>query len=96
MNIKIWPVMTSLILSILIPYAMELVNRIIYRKDGESLQKTFYKGISGCKASIIRGILELGTLPDKAYTMLNAIVKTTYRMCKSKKHLLEWLMMNII
>ena len=90
MNIKIWPVMTSLILSILIPYVMELVNRIIYRKDGESLQKTFYKGISGCKGSIIRGLLELGTLPDKAYTMVNAIVKTTYRMCKSKKHLLEW------
>ena len=89
-NVKIWPVMTILILSILIPYVMELVNKIIYKKSEESLQKTFYKGFSGCKASIIRGILELGTLPDKAYMMLNAIIKTTYRMCKSKKHLLEW------
>ena len=90
MNIRIWPVMTILILSIIIPYVMELVNRIVYKKSGERLQKTFYKGISGCKASIIRAILELGTLPDKAYTMINAIIKTTYRMCKSKKHLLEW------
>ena len=87
---KIWPVITILILSIVIPYVVELVNRIIYKKSEESIQKTFYKGFSGCKASIIRGILELGALPDKAYTMINALVKTTYRMCKSKKHLLEW------
>ena len=87
---KIWPVMIILILSILISYVMELVNKIIYKKSEESIQKTFYKGFSGCKASIIRGILELGALPDKAYTMINALVKTTYRMCKSKKHLLEW------
>ena len=89
-NVKIWPVMTVLILSILIPYIMELVNRIIYKKSGESIQKTFYKGITGPKASILRAILELGALPDKAYTMLNAFIKTIYRMYKSKKHLLEW------
>ena len=53
-------------------------------------QRTFYKSISGTKASIIRGILELGLIPDKAYTNLKAITKTLYRMFKSKKHLLEW------
>ena len=29
-------------------------------------------------------------LPDKAYTNINAIVKTIYRLLVSKKHLLEW------
>src|SRR5699024_7259888 len=35
-------------------------------------------------------VLEIGTLPDKAFTMIKAISKTIYRMCFSKKHLLEW------
>ena len=90
LQIEIWPAMSIFILSIIIPYIIEIANRIIYRKNGESIQKTFNKNISGLKASIIKGILDLGTLPDKSCTMINAIIKTTYRMCKSKKHLLEW------
>ena len=89
-TIKIWPLMTIAILSIIIPSVMEIVNRIIYKKDGETYQRTFNKGITGIKASVIRGILEIGLLPDKAYTMFSSIMKTIYRMCFSKKHLLEW------
>ncbi len=89
-NIKIWPLMTIAILSIIIPSVMEIVNRIIYKKDGETYQRTFNKGITGIKASVIRGILDIGLLPDKAYTMFSSIMKTIYRMCFSKKHLLEW------
>ena len=87
---KIWPLMTVVILSIIIPSVMELINRIVYRKDGESLQRTFYKSISGIKGSAVRAVLELGAIPDKAWTMVEAISKTIYRMCISKKHLLEW------
>ena len=75
-NIQVWPLMTITILSIIIPSVIEIINRIIYRKDGESMQKTFYKSISGIKASLIRGILEIGTLPDKAYTLTVAIIKS--------------------
>ena len=89
-NVSIWPVMTTIITSVLIASIIELVNKIVYKKDGEVYQRTFYKSISGTKASIIRGILELGLIPDKAYTNLKAITKTLYRMFKSKKHLLEW------
>ena len=89
-NISIWPVMTTIVVSILIASIIELVNKIVYKKDGEVYQRTFYKTISGTKASIIRGVLELGLIPDKAYTSLKAIAKTLYRMYRSKKHLLEW------
>ena len=88
--IKIWPIVIVLLLAILAPYIIEIANRIIYKKDGETFQKTFYKSVSGIKLSIIKGILELGLLPDKAYTMFTSIIKSIYRMCKSKKHLLEW------
>ena len=87
---KIWPLMLITIISIVIPYLIEIINKVVYKKDGEGIQKTFYKSITGIKASCIKGILEIGTLPDKAYTMLNSITKTIYRVCKSKKHLLEW------
>ena len=89
-NISIWPVMTTIIASVLIASIIELVNKIVYKKDGEVYQRTFYKSISGTKASIIRGVLELGLIPDKAYTSLKAISKTLYRMYRTKKHLLEW------
>ena len=89
-NIKVWPFVTIAILALIIPSVMEMVNRIIYKKDGEKGQKTFYKTVSGVKASFIRAVLEIGTLPDKAFAMLSSICKTIYRMGKSKKHLLEW------
>lgn len=87
---KIWPVVLISIVAITIPSIIELVNRIIYKKEGEVGKRTFYKSISSTSASILRGIISLGLLPDKAYTMVKAIGKTIYRMCKSKKHLLEW------
>lgn len=87
---KIWPVVLISIVAIAIPSIIELVNRIIYKKEGEVGKRTFYKSISSTNASILRGIISLGLLPDKAYTMVKAIGKTIYRMCKSKKHLLEW------
>ena len=89
-SIKIWPLMSVIIVSAIIPSILEIINRIIYKKEGESGQRTFYKSISGVKASIIRALLEIGTLPDKAYTMVKAIAKTLYRLLISKKHLLEW------
>ena len=90
-KIKIWPIMTIATASIVVSSLIEIFNRIAYRKNGESIQKTFYKSITGVKGSFIRGILEIGTLPDKAYTLTTAIIKSLYRMCKSKKHLLEWM-----
>ena len=89
-GVSIWPVMAVLISSVIISSIIEIVNKIVYKKDGEVHQKTFYKSISGIKTSFIRGILELGLLPDKAYAMTKSISKTLYRMFISKKHMLEW------
>ena len=90
-GVIIWPMLTVTISSIIIASIIEILNRIVYKKEGESIQKTFYKSISGVKASIVRGILEIGTLPDKAFSLCKAIIKSLYRMCKSKKYLLEWM-----
>lgn len=90
LSIKTWPILALLIFSAIIPEVIEIINRIIYKKDGEKLQRTFHESFSGIKGSIIRGILNLGLLPDKAFSMLKETIKAIYRMSISKKHLLEW------
>ena len=89
-EVKVGYFVTLLTVSVLITTLLDIINRIIYKKEGQSYQKTFYYRIPSLLASIIRGILALMALPDKAYYTLNAISKTIYRMFVSKKHLLEW------
>ena len=83
-------ILALVIFNILFPIILDIINRIIYKKEGQSYQKTFAPRINSFLASIIRGIISLMVLPDKAYSMLSAIVKTIYRVNFSKKHLLEW------
>ena len=90
-NIPIGKFVSLLFISAVIPSILEIVNRILFKKDEETIQKTFTKTISGVKASIIRGLLTILSLPDKAYFSLIAIYKTIYRKLVSKKHFLEWL-----
>ena len=88
--INITPIVAILIISLLIPTILDIINRIIFKKDGQKEVKSFEPTISSLKGSILRGIMAISTLPDKAYLSLNAILKTIYRMNISKKNLLEW------
>ena len=76
------------IISVLMPLILDLINYIVYRKETER-QMNFSQTISGIKKSVLKGILEIVTLPDRAYISLNAIIKTLYRL-KTRNNLLEW------
>jgi cyclic beta-1,2-glucan synthetase len=89
-NIKISLGATLLFIVILFPSLLECICYIFERNTKTTSYKYFSKNISGIKASILRGIIELSILPHKAYISLNAIVKTIYRTQISHKHLLEW------
>ena len=78
------------IISILIPYILEFLNKIICKKDGELTQRKFAKEINGCISIFYKMIIDIALIPDKAYLSINAIIKALYRIIKSKKHLLEW------
>lgn len=90
LNIKTWPFVLISILSITISSIQDLINYVIFRKENIKVQKKFTKKIDGLTSSIYRGIIEIGTLPYKAYVSAKAIVKTIYRMKVTKEHLLEW------
>ena len=89
-EINIWPIILLLFFGITIPYFLEIINKIIFKKEGEIKQKTFEKNQTTIKNCIIKILLSLATLPDKAYMSINAEAKSMYRMLYSKKHLLEW------
>ena len=67
------------------PTIIDVINKIIFYKEGEKNPKTFTKNISNFKASILRGVFAIALLPDRAYMSICAIIKTLYRMFKSKK-----------
>ena len=89
-KIKIWPIIIFLTISLLIPNIIEIVNKIIFRKEGETRQKTFIKNTTTVKNSLIKVFFAISTLPDKAYMSISAGITSLYRMIISKKHLLEW------
>ena len=79
-----------LLISVLISSILDILGDIIYKKDGQSYQKTFSRRFPCSIASLIRGLLKIGELPDKCYYTLDAIIRTMHRMMVTKKHLLEW------
>ena len=78
------------IVSASIPYMLELLNRALFKKNGEFRQRKFSREITGLKSIIIKWLIELSLIPDKAYVSLDAGIRSLYRLIKSKKHLLEW------
>lgn len=89
-KITIWPYLVILLISIIISIFVDIINRIIFRKDGQKKQHTFEKAITGLMGSILRGCMCIMTLPDKARMSISAGMKSIYRMTISKRNLLEW------
>lgn len=89
-EVKVWPFLIIFLISITIPSFIDIINRIIFRKDGQKKQHTFTGAITGLMGSILRGIISIITLPDKAKMSISAGMKSIYRMTISKKNLLEW------
>lgn len=78
------------VISIIAPSIIEVVNYIVFRKENIKRQKSFTKCINGFRACFYRAMINMMELPTKAYISLDAMVRTIYRKCISKEHLLEW------
>ena len=89
-NLKIWPLVLLLAISLTIPYILEMLNRIVFKREGEAGKKSFAKKQTGIKNNIIKALIAIMILPDKAYMSVHAEITSLYRMLISKKHLLEW------
>ncbi|MBQ9297578.1 MAG: hypothetical protein IJ223_00845 [Clostridia bacterium] len=85
-DIRVWFITTLLLLSVFIPIIIDVVLKEEYLPS----QKTFTPYITGIKGSFIASIINLSTLPYKAYKSLDAIIRAIYRQYISKQNLLEW------
>ena len=94
-DIEVWRIVLILLIAYSFSSVLDILNYIVFKKGKDSrfiyAHKSFSSNISLIKASILRGILEIGFLPHKAYISLTSIAKTIYRMNISKMNLLEWL-----
>ena len=76
--------------SIFIDFSLELLNTIIFKKEGVKKQSSFENKLPGLKLSLVRTFINFSSIIYKAIISLKAIVITLYRMLKTKEHLLEW------
>ena len=79
-----------ILISIAIPFILNILNYVIFKKEGEKFQKTFAQKIGTVKGAVYQIFIAIGTLPFKAYTSIKAILKAIYRSKISHKNMLEW------
>ncbi len=89
-NVNLNNIIISLLTILIFPFILEIIDSIIFKKQGEERQKTFTPEINGIKGAFLRVIITLGCVPHKAYESTKAIIKTLYRKIISKRNLLEW------
>ena len=86
----LFPIIMTLIIAAF-SNILEIINNIIFKKEGEEIQGSFTPKIEGYFGAICRAFITIIILPFKAWISLKSICKTLYRLLISKKHLLEWM-----
>jgi len=76
--------------SIFIDLIIEMINTVIFKKEGVIKQASFENKLPGLKLSLAKAIVNFSSIIYKAIISLKAIVITIYRITKTKDHLLEW------
>lgn len=81
------------ILSIIVPYFIDIINYIIFKESNITgavyAYKKFSRELNSIKISFIRMFLQIAFLPYEAFKNLDSIIRSIYRM-KTKTKCLEW------
>ncbi|MBV1818751.1 hypothetical protein L0P54_06735 [Anaerosalibacter bizertensis] len=78
------------LLAIFTPFIITLMEHILYGNNLISKLKLNGNIITGVKGSFYQGVLSFIFLPYEGYMMVDAILRTIYRVFFSKKNLLQW------
>ncbi len=86
-------ILTISLISIVIPYLLDIINYIIFKESNITgamyAYKKFSKELNSVKISIIRSILQVMFLPYEMLKNADSIIRSLYRMNRKTK-LLEW------
>ena len=69
---------------LLVPLAVQLIRRVTQRWRGD------VRALHEASSDLNRAIVMVAFLPHQAYLVVDAIVRSCYRLWVSKRHLLEW------
>jgi len=75
---------------VLFPAYFSLADSVLSRSKKTSLASQIPDILRDFYQDSVRGLFNLAVLPHQAYLMLDAIVRTLWRMTVSRRHLLEW------
>ncbi|HEY5113361.1 MAG TPA: cyclic beta 1-2 glucan synthetase, partial [Coriobacteriia bacterium] len=75
---------------VLFPAYFSLADSVISRPRSTSLRSQIPDIMRDFFANSVRGLYEMAVLPHEAFLMVDAIVRTLWRMAVSRRHLLEW------
>ena len=87
-NMFIW--LGIVFTGLLLPIITMAIEFLLYRRHRIQRMKLNGNVILGYRTYIYQGILVFIFLPHKAIMMLDAVIRTLYRVFVSKKNLLEW------
>lgn len=71
-------------------HILSIIDTLIFGRMKHSKELLYIPIIHGTSATILTMTFNFISLPYRAYICLNAFVLSIYRMCISKKNLLEW------
>ena len=89
-SVNAMPLYLIIFLSIFIDLTIDLLNTVIFKKEGVVKQSSFENKLPGLKLSIVRAGINFSSIIYRAIVSLKAICITLYRVFKTKDHLLEW------
>ena len=90
-KIKARGLLSIIFISIFIDFIIEIVNYIVYKEEGVTKQESFSDNYGIIQRAFLRAIINFSIIPYKAYSYSQSVIKTIYRVCKTKNHLLEWM-----
>ena len=79
-----------IVVSIVIPTFLAIAANLYGNPNNSTLQSHFEALGADARLAAAQSALHLTFIADKAYAMLDAIVRTIYRLFFSRRHLLEW------
>ncbi len=79
-----------ILIAIAIAFILNILNYVVFKKEGEKFQKTFAQKIGTVKGAVYQIFISIGTVPFKAYISAKSICKALYRGKVSHKNMLEW------
>ncbi len=79
-----------IVLSIVLPTFLAIAANIVVHSPDTTLRSHFAGLGADARLAVLQSSFELVVLADRAYAMMDAILRTLYRLIVSRKNLLEW------